>query len=101
MIKTAIWEEVKDLLNKSALSLSGGQQQRLCIARALALDPEIILMDEPTRSLDPIATSRIEELVQKLKKDYTIIMATHNMQQASRLSEYTGVFLFGAFDRDG
>ncbi len=93
--KASIWEELKDILPKSALTLSGGQQQRLCIARAVAMNPEIILMDEPTRSLDPIATSRIEELTQQLKEDYTVIMVTHNMQQASRLSDHTAFFYMG------
>ena len=83
--QAAIWDEVKDRLNKSALGMSGGQQQRLCIARALAVQPEVILMDEPTSALDPISTSKIEDLVIELKKDYTIIMVTHNMQQATRV----------------
>ncbi len=91
----AIWEEVKDRLKKNALSLSGGQQQRLCIARALAVQPEILLMDEPTSALDPISTSRIEELVVDLKRRYTIVMVTHNMQQALRVSDYTAFFLLG------
>ena len=91
----AIWEEVKDRLKKSALSLSGGQQQRLCIARALAVQPEVLLMDEPTSALDPISTSKIEELAVQLKKDYTIIMVTHNMQQAARISDKTAFFLLG------
>lgn len=91
----AIWEEVKDRLKKSALGLSGGQQQRLCIARALAVQPEVLLMDEPTSALDPISTSKIEELVLELKKDYTIIMVTHNMQQATRVSDRTAFFLLG------
>lgn len=85
----AIWEEVKDDLKKSAMSLSGGQQQRLCIARALAVEPDILLMDEPTSALDPISTLKIEDLIQQLKKDYTIIIVTHNMQQASRISDKT------------
>ncbi len=93
--KAAIWEEVKDRLNKSALSLSGGQQQRLCIARALAMEPEVLLMDEPTASLDPIATGRIEELISQLKKDYAIIIVTHSMQQAARISDKTAFFLLG------
>ena len=93
--QAAIWEEVKDRLNKSALGLSGGQQQRLCIARALAVEPEVILMDEPTSALDPISTSRIEDLAIELKKDYTIIMVTHNMQQATRISDRTAFFLLG------
>lgn len=91
----AIWEEVKDRLNKSALGLSGGQQQRLCIARALAVEPEVILMDEPTSALDPISTNKIEDLVMELKKKYTIIMVTHNMQQATRISDKTAFFLLG------
>lgn len=93
--QAAIWEEVKDRLNKSALGLSGGQQQRLCIARALAVEPEVILMDEPTSALDPISTSRIEDLVIELKKEYTIVMVTHNMQQATRISDKTAFFLLG------
>ena len=91
----AIWDEVKDRLKKSALGMSGGQQQRLCIARALAVQPEVILMDEPTSALDPISTSKIEDLVLELKKDYTIIMVTHNMQQATRVSDNTVFFLLG------
>ena len=91
----AIWEELKDRLKKSALGLSGGQQQRLCIARALAVQPEVILMDEPTSALDPISTNKIEDLVLDLKKDYTIIMGTHNMQQATRVSDNTAFFLLG------
>ena len=91
----AIWDEVKDRLNKSALGLSGGQQQRLCIARALAVEPKVLLMDEPTSALDPISTSKIEELAAELKKDYTIIMGTHNMQQAARISDRTAFFLLG------
>ena len=91
----AIWEELKDRLKKSALGLSGGQQQRLCIARALAVEPEVILMDEPTSALDPISTSRIEDLVTELKQNYTIIMVTHNMQQATRVSDKTAFFLMG------
>lgn len=93
--QAAIWEEVKDRLNKSALGLSGGQQQRLCIARALAVEPEVILMDEPTSALDPISTSRIEDLAIELKKEYTIVMVTHNMQQATRISDKTAFFLLG------
>ena len=93
--QAAIWEEVKDRLNKSALGLSGGQQQRLCIARALAVEPEVILMDEPTSELDPISTSRIEDLAIELKKEYTIVMVTHNMQQATRISDKTAFFLLG------
>ena len=91
----AIWDEVKDRLKKSALGMSGGQQQRLCIARALAIHPDVLLMDEPTSALDPISTSKIEELALKLKKDYTIIMVTHNMQQAARISDKTAFFLLG------
>lgn len=91
----AIWDEVKDRLKKNALGMSGGQQQRLCIARALAVQPEVLLMDEPTSALDPISTSRIEELALKLKEDYTIIMVTHNMQQATRISDKTAFFLLG------
>ena len=93
--QAAIWEEVKDRLNKSALGLSGGQQQRRCIARALAVEPEVILMDEPTSALDPISTSRIEDLAIELKKEYTIVMVTHNMQQATRISDKTAFFLLG------
>ena len=93
--QAAIWDELKDRLKKSALGLSGGQQQRLCIARALAIEPEVILMDEPTSALDPISTSRIEDLAIELKKDYTIIMVTHNMQQATRISDKTAFFLLG------
>ena len=91
----AIWDELKDRLNKSALGLSGGQQQRLCIARALAVQPDVILMDEPTSALDPISTSKIEDLAVELKKDYTIVMVTHNMQQAARISDKTAFFLLG------
>ena len=91
----AIWDEVKDRLKKSALGMSGGQQQRLCIARALAVDPEVLLMDEPTSALDPISTSKIEDLAADLKKDYTIVMVTHNMQQAVRISDNTAFFLLG------
>ena len=91
----AIWDEVKDRLKKNALGMSGGQQQRLCIARALAVQPKILLMDEPTSALDPISTSRIEELVRELKETYTIVMVTHNMQQAVRVSDYTAFFLLG------
>lgn len=93
--KASIYEEVKDRLNDNALGLSGGQQQRLCIARCIAMSPEVILMDEPTSALDPIATLKIEELINELKKDYTIIIVTHNMQQASRISDYTAFFLMG------
>ena len=91
----ALWDEVKDDLNKSALQISGGQQQRLCIARALAIDPEIILMDEPCSALDPIATGKIEELIFELKKEYTIVIVTHNMQQAARVSDETGFLFLG------
>ncbi|MCL2228084.1 MAG: phosphate ABC transporter ATP-binding protein PstB [Oscillospiraceae bacterium] len=91
----AIWEECKDRLKKSALSLSGGQQQRLCIARALSVAPEVLLMDEPTSALDPISTGKIEDLVTELKKDYTIVIVTHNMQQATRISDKTAFFLLG------
>ena len=91
----AIWDETKDVLKKSALAISGGQQQRLCIARALAVKPEVLLMDEPTSALDPISTSKIEDLALELKKKYTIIMVTHNMQQAVRISDYTAFFLLG------
>ena len=97
----AIWDEVKDRLKKSALGMSGGQQQRLCIARALAVKPEVILMDEPTSALDPISTSKIEDLVLELKKDYTIIMVTHNMQQATRVSDRTVFFLLGEIVESG
>lgn len=93
--RAAIWEETKDNLKKSALSMSGGQQQRLCIARALAADPEVLLMDEPTSALDPISTAKIEDLVLELKKDYTIVVVTHNMQQATRVSDKTAFFLLG------
>ena len=91
----AIWDEVKDRLKKNALGLSGGQQQRLCIARALAVEPDILLMDEPTSALDPISTSKIEELCTQLKEKYTIVIVTHNMQQAVRISDYTAFFLLG------
>ena len=100
----AIWDEVKDCLKKSALSLSGGQQQRLCIARALAVEPEVLLMDEPTSALDPISTLRIEELMEELKKKYTVAIVTHNMQQAARIADYTAFFLVGEmveFDETG
>ncbi|MDR1698226.1 MAG: phosphate ABC transporter ATP-binding protein PstB [Prevotellaceae bacterium] len=91
----ALWEEVKDKLKKSAFELSGGQQQRLCIARALAVSPQVLLMDEPASALDPISTSKIEELIHVLKKDYTIVIVTHNMQQAARVSDKTGFFMLG------
>mgnify|MGYP001658551131 CR=1 FL=1 len=91
----AIWDEVKDRLKTSALGLSGGQQQRICIARAIAMKPEVILMDEPTSALDPISTSKVEELIEELKKDYTIVIVTHNMQQAARISDKTAFFLTG------
>ncbi len=93
--KAAIWEEVKDKLRKNALSISGGQQQRLCIARAVAMRPEVLLMDEPTSALDPISTSKIEDLISVLKKQYTIVIVTHNMQQAARISDRTAFFLSG------
>lgn len=93
--KAALYEEVKDRLKDSALSLSGGQQQRLCIARTIAMEPKVILMDEPTSALDPIATSKIEELIDELKKEYTIVIVTHNMQQACRISEYVAFFMLG------
>jgi phosphate transport system ATP-binding protein len=95
LVDAAIWEEVKDRLQESALGLSGGQQQRLCIARALAVQPEVILMDEPASALDPIATQKIEDLIQKLKKNYTIVIVTHNMQQAARVSDITAFFYLG------
>lgn len=93
--KAALWDEVKDRLHSSALALSGGQQQRLCIARAIATAPEVILFDEPCSALDPIATSKVEDLITALKKDYTVVIVTHNMQQAARVSEYTGFFMMG------
>lgn len=93
--KAALWEEVKDKLNDNALDLSGGQQQRLCIARALAVEPEVILMDEPCSALDPIATAKIEDLIAELKKDYTVVIVTHNMQQAARVSDYTAFLYLG------
>lgn len=93
--KAAIWDEVKDKLRKNAISLSGGQQQRICIARAIAMQPEILLMDEPTSALDPISTSKIEDLISELKKQYTIVIVTHNMQQAARISDRTAFFLLG------
>jgi len=93
--QASLWDEVKDLLNQSAMQLSGGQQQRLCIARALAMKPDILLMDEPTSALDPISTAKIEELIEELKEEYTIIIVTHNMQQAARVSDFTGFFYLG------
>ncbi|MHC1592885.1 MAG: phosphate ABC transporter ATP-binding protein PstB [Methermicoccaceae archaeon] len=93
--KAALWGEIKDRLTASAMSLSGGQQQRLCIARALAINPEVILFDEPSSAIDPISTAKIEELMLKLKKDYTVVVVTHNMQQAARIGDYTGFFLMG------
>jgi len=98
----ALWDEVKDKLKQSGLALSGGQQQRLCIARALAVQPEVILMDEPASALDPIATLKIEELMQELKKNYTIVIVTHNMQQAARASDYTAMMMLsGEGERSG
>ncbi len=93
--QASLWDEVKDILHQSAMMLSGGQQQRLCIARALAMKPEVLLMDEPTSALDPISTAKIEELIEELKKEYTIIIVTHNMQQAARISDFTGFFYIG------
>jgi len=93
--KAALWDEVKDRLQESAMALSGGQQQRLCIARAIAVEPEVLLMDEPCSALDPVATAKIEELIQDLKKEYTIVIVTHNMQQAARVSDYTAFFYLG------
>ena len=97
----ALWDEVKDKMDMSAMGLSGGQQQRLCIARTIAVNPEVILMDEPASALDPISTSKIEDLIHKLKKDYTIIIVTHNMQQATRVSKYTAFFLNGEIVESG
>jgi phosphate transport system ATP-binding protein len=100
----ALWDEVKDRLHESALGLSGGQMQRLCIARAIAVRPKVLLMDEPCSALDPIATARVEQLISELKKDYTIVIVTHNMQQATRCSDYTGFFYLGQlveFDETG
>lgn len=93
--RAALWEDVKDRLNESAMGLSGGQQQRICIARAIAVQPEVLLMDEPASALDPIATRKIEELIFELKKNFTIVIVTHNMQQAARIADYTGFFLMG------
>jgi phosphate transport system ATP-binding protein len=95
LVQASLWDEVKDIMGKSAMTLSGGQQQRLCIARALAMKPDVLLMDEPTSALDPISTAKIEELIEDLKQDYTIIIVTHNMQQAARVSDYTGFFYLG------
>src|SRR5512135_2302380 len=95
LVKAALWEEVKDILSQSGLSLSGGQQQRLCIARGVAVRPEVLLLDEPTSALDPISTAKIEELVDELKSDYTIVIVTHNMQQAARISDYTAYMYLG------
>lgn len=99
--QAALWEEVKDRLNKSALALSGGQQQRLCIARLLAVEPEVLLMDEPTSALDPVSTMKVEELTQELKEKYTIVIVTHNMQQAARISDQTAFFLNGVLVENG
>jgi len=99
--QAALWEEVKDRLKESALSLSGGQQQRLCIARTIAMKPEVILMDEPTSALDPVATAKIEDLIIELKKNYTIVIVTHNMQQAARISDRTAFFLMGELVEHG
>ena len=101
LVESALWEEVKDRLNKSANGLSGGQQQRLCIARTLAVEPDVILMDEPTSALDPISTSKIEDLIGKLKEKYTVIIVTHNMQQAGRISDTTAFFLLGEIIESG
>jgi phosphate transport system ATP-binding protein len=101
LMQAALWEEVKDKLHQSGLSISGGQQQRLCIARALAVEPEIILMDEPASALDPISTLKIEELMQELKKTYTIVIVTHNMQQAARVSNYTAMMMLTDNRRSG
>lgn len=101
LVQAALWDEVKDILKESALSLSGGQQQRLCIARAIAVQPEIVLMDEPASALDPIATLKIEELMQSLKKDYTIVIVTHNMQQAARASDFTAMMMLADNTRAG
>ncbi len=99
--QAALWDEVKDRLNRSALGLSGGQQQRLCIARVLAVEPDVVLMDEPTSALDPISTSKVEDLIEELKHFYTIIIVTHNMQQAARISDYTAFFLNGVIEERG
>jgi phosphate transport system ATP-binding protein len=99
--KAALWDEVKDKLNRSALALSGGQQQRLCIARALAMSPEVLLLDEPASALDPVSAGKIEELIGELKKDYTVIMVTHNMQQAARISDQTAFFYMGEVIESG
>jgi len=99
--KSALWDEVKDRLNESALALSGGQQQRLCIARALAVEPDVILMDEPCSALDPISTAKIEDLIYELKENYTVIIVTHNMQQAARISDFTGFFYMGKLEEFG
>ncbi len=99
--KAALWDEVKDVLHGSGMAISGGQQQRLCIARAIAVKPEVILMDEPASALDPIATLKIEELMQELKKDYTIVIVTHNMQQAARVSDYTAMMMLTGETRSG
>ncbi len=99
--KAALWEEVKDKLSSLGTSLSGGQQQRLCIARALAINPPVLLMDEPTSALDPIATAKIEELMNEIKRDYTVIIVTHNMQQAARISDYTSFFVYGKMIEHG
>ncbi len=101
LIQAALWDEVKDILKHSALSLSGGQQQRLCIARAIAVQPDVILMDEPASALDPIATLKIEELMQSLKKEYTIVIVTHNMQQAARASDFTAMMMLAGNTRAG
>jgi phosphate transport system ATP-binding protein len=95
IVRAGLWNEVKDRLHRSALDLSGGQQQRLCIARALAVDPEILLMDEPASALDPRATARIEDLIDELREDYTIVIVTHNMQQAARVADFTAFFMEG------
>ncbi len=101
LVQAAIWDEVKDRLKKSALSLSGGQQQRLCVARALAVEPEVLLMDEPTSALDPISTSKLEDLITELKEKYTIVIVTHNMQQAARVSDFVSFFLHGEIIETG